>query len=92
MKKLKIIKKQKRKQNIWALKFIIECSFFVDGRLNGAPIRILILNLEKVKAGFEDLKGIGIHFFSKPIGDRPIGNAQKWRQNDSGWNQKNIFF
>ena len=63
MKKLKIIKNQKHNQNIWALKFIIECLFFVDGRLIGVPIRILILGLEKVKAGFEDLKGIGIPFF-----------------------------
>jgi len=35
------------------------------------------LGLEKVKAGFEDLKGIGIPFFSKPIDDSLIGNAHK---------------
>ena len=79
MKKLKIIKNQKHKQNMWALKFIIKCSFFVDGKLIGIAIKTLILDLEKVEAGFEDLNDIGIHFFSKRIGDRLIANAHKWR-------------
>ena len=61
MKKSKIVKNQEPSQNLWALKCIIDYSFFVDGRLIGVPIRILILGLEKVKAGFEDLNSIGIH-------------------------------
>ena len=41
------------------------------------PIGILILGLEKVKSRFEDLNGVGIQFFSKPIGDKPIVNDMK---------------
>ena len=53
--------------------------FFVVGKfvfIRG-PIGILILGLEKVKSRFEDLNGVGIQFFSKPIDDRHIVNDMK---------------
>ena len=43
----------------------------------GVLIGILIFNLEKIECRFESLKGIGIHFFLKPIGDRLIENGLK---------------
>ena len=78
MKESNIIKNQKHNQNLWALKCIMYYSFFIDGRLIGVPIRIIILGLEKIKAEFKDLKGIGIYLFSKHISDCLIGNAHKW--------------
>ena len=77
MKKSKIIKNQKHSQNLLVLKCIIDYSFFVDGRLTGVPIRILILGLEKVKAGFEDFHSIRIHMRTKPNGVRQIVNSLK---------------
>ena len=88
---MKIFKNQKLNQNLWALKFIIECSFFVDDRLIGVPIRILILGLEKVKAGFEDVNSIGIHMATKHNCVCQIVNDLKWDMMKGCQNQKHFF-
>ena len=54
------------------LQFFFEKFVFIR-----VPIGILILGLEKVKSRFEDLNGVGIQFFSKPINDRHIVNDMK---------------